>query len=379
MIRDIIAVIKNRFNAFCFIAKKKETDYKKIWNFLIKFIKKLSILLRMENNFWKGKKVLVTGGSGFIGSYVAELLIQKGAIVSITTFKGRKSNDEERNIKDFKNKITILNADLMDMQKCLEVTKGKDIVLNLAARVGGIELNSKHPSIMFKDNLLMFMNVIEASRINNVEKFLTVSSACVYPHICTIPIPEEEGFKDAPAPSNEGYGWAKRMQEFLSKSYAKEYGMKIAIVRPSNAYGPRDNFDAETSHVIPALIRRILNGENPLIVWGSGNQTRSFLYATDFARGLLEIAEKHAVSDPINLGDEREVTIKELVTILLKLCNKEKDIKVIYDTSKPEGQPRRCSDVNKAKKLLQYKTEVKLEDGLKQTIEWYKQEVQKRK
>ena len=190
-----------------------------------------------------------------------------------------------------------------------------------------------------------------------------------------MPTPEEEGERGIPEPTNLGYGWAKRMQEFLSKCYAKEYGMKIAIVRPSNAYGPKDNFDAATSHVIPALIRRVLNGENPLVVWGSGNQTRSFLYATDFARGLLDITDNYAECDALNLGDEREVTIKELVGIILRLCNKENEIKIVFDTSKPEGQPRRCSDVSKANKKINYKTDVSLEEGIRSTIEWYKKEL----
>ncbi|MEA3378204.1 MAG: NAD-dependent epimerase/dehydratase family protein [Nanoarchaeota archaeon] len=317
----------------------------------------------MGNNFWKGKEVLVTGGAGFIGSHLIEMLIETGAKITVPIFNGKI--DFLNNVKD---KITIINANLLDFKNCLDLTHKKDIIMNLAALVGGLEFNIKHPGSIFRNNLLIFMNVLEAARQNKVANFLTVSSACVYPRYCTIPTPEEEGFKDRPEPTNEGYGWAKRMEEFMSKAYMKEYRMKIAVARPYNAYGPRDNFNPKSSHVIPAIIKRVLDEENPLVIWGNGQQSRAFLYVTDFCRGLMVLTEKCDDAKAINLGTDKEVSIKELVKQILKVTGKNPE--VIFDISKPTGQPRRNCDITKAKQLG-FEAIVPLEEGLKKTVAWY--------
>jgi GDP-L-fucose synthase len=269
-----------------------------------------------------------------------------------------------------KNDLDLRYGDLAEPANALSAVKGNEIIVNLAARVGGIEYNIKHPGSIFTDNLKVFSNVLEAARKADVERFLTVSSACVYPRHCKIPTPEEEGFVGTPEPTNEGYGWAKRMEEFLSMSYAKEYGMKIAIARPYNAYGPRDNFDPKSSHVIPSLIKRILDRENPLVVWGTGNQSRSFLYVEDFAEGILLTCEKYVVADPLNIGADDETTIKDLVNLIIDITRIKTNL--VFDKTKPEGQPRRKCDATKAKKILGWEAKTPLKEGLRKTIEWYR-------
>ncbi|MEX2028729.1 MAG: NAD-dependent epimerase/dehydratase family protein [Candidatus Curtissbacteria bacterium] len=318
-------------------------------------------------NYWKGKKVLVTGGSGFIGSYVVELLLEHGAKVSITTI-----GDHLKNIDHLKGSVEIIRADLRNAKDATRATKGKEIVLNLASRVAGIVYNNEHPVIMFNENVEISKNVIEAAHAGGVSRFLVTSSACVYPRNCTIPTPEAEGFLDDPEPSNLGYGWAKRVAELQGKFYNLEYGMEVAIARPYNAYGPRDNFDPAISHVIPGIIKRVFDGENPLVVWGSGKQTRSFLYAEDFARGLLAVTEKHAVCDPLNIGTSEEVTIGDLARLIVGISGKKTEI--IFDTSKPDGQPRRNCDTKKAFEKTGFRAQVPLEEGLKRTIEWYRKQ-----
>lgn len=325
------------------------------------------------SNFWKNKKVLVTGGAGFIGSHLVELLVGKEAKVTVAD---NLENGNLDYLKDVKEKIRFLKKDLEILDKAREACRGQEIVLNLAAKVGGIGFNKKHSGTMFRDNILINTIVLEAARQEGVERFLVVSSACVYRRDCSIPTPEEEGFEGVPEPTNEGYGWSKRMAEVQGRLYAQEFGMKIGIARPYNAYGPRDHFDPEKSHVIPALIKRIFNGEDPLVVWGSGNQSRAFLYVEDFARGLMEAIEKYPVPDPINIGTNEETKIKNLVKLLLKLLDK--NPKVIFDTSKPEGQPRRNCDVRKAKEKIGFEARVRLEEGLEKTVEWYRHETKRK-
>lgn len=321
--------------------------------------------------FWNGKKVLVTGGAGFIGSYVVEQLVKKGADISVTIIDNLQSG-ELRNLEKVIDKIRFVKADLRNMKECLKICKGKEIVINLAARVGGIEYNRFHPATMFRDNMLININVLEAACQVNVERFLIVSSACVYPRNCTIPTPEEEGFKDSPEPTNDGYGWAKRMAEFMASAYHREFGMKIAIARPYNCYGPRDHFDPKTSHVIPALIRRVFDNENPLIVWGDGEQSRAFLYVEDLARGLIEVTEKYAECDAVNIGTDEEIKIRDLVKLILELSDK--NPKVYFDSTKPSGHPRRNCNNRKAREKIRFEAKISLREGLKRTIEWYRNE-----
>lgn len=319
-----------------------------------------------KNNFWYNKKVLVTGGTGFIGSKVSEMLLKLGARVTAIGLTGNK-----KLVSTIKKDIRIVKSDLTQFENALKVTKNQEIVLNLASRVAGIQFNINHPATMFSDNVQIVKNMLEASLRNNIERFLITSSACVYPRYCTIPTPEEEGFVDNPEPTNLGYGWGKRVAELLGAFYSMEYGMKIAIARPYNAYGPQDDFNPKTSHVIAGLIKRVFDGESPLLVWGSGKQTRSFLYVDDFARGLIEIVQKYPNSDPVNIGSDEEINIADLAKLIIRLSGKK--IKIIYDRTKPDGQPRRCCDTTKAYQKFGFKAEVSLLEGLEKTILWYKQ------
>lgn len=317
------------------------------------------------SSFWRNRRVLVTGGAGFIGSFVCELLLKKGARVAITSKSGNL-----KNIAQIKKDIKVIRANLTNPQEATRATKHQDIVLNLASRVAGIQYNINHPVEMFNDNVEIEKNTIEGAYRAGVERFLVTSSACVYPRHSTVPTPEEEGFLGDPEPTNLGYGWSKRVAELLGRFYFQEYGFKVAIARPYNAYGPRDELDPKISHVIPGIIKRVFDGENPLVVWGSGKQTRSFVYASDFARGLLAIVEKYPCADPVNIGTSEEVSIGKLAQMIVEISKKKTKIK--FDRSKPDGQPRRVCDVTKAKKKIGFSAKTSLEEGLRQTIEWYR-------
>jgi len=327
----------------------------------------------MSKSFWLKKKVLVTGGTGFIGSHVVENLVKKGAVVSIMD---NMQSGRINNIGYLKDKIKLIRGDCTDPVDALKSCRNQEIVMNLAARVGGIEYNRTHQATMLRDNLLIGTVMIEAARKTEVERFLVVSSACVYPRDCSVPTSESEGFLDEPEPTNGGYGWAKRMAEKLGMYYAQEFGMKVGIVRPYNCYGPRDHFDPKNSHVIPALIKRVFDGENPVKVWGSGSQTRAFLYVEDLAEGMIRSIEKYPKPDPINLGTDEEISIKDLIKKIVKISGLNPNIE--FDTTKPDGSSRRNSDNTKALKNIRFESKTGLDKGLKETIEWYRIKILKK-
>ncbi len=321
----------------------------------------------MRKDFWRNKRVLVTGGAGFIGSHLVEKLLKRDANVTVLdNFR----NGKMKNLELVKNKIKIVNGDIPDIKVARKACKNQEIVLNLAAKVAGIEFNRTHQATMLFKNIPIALTMLDAARLESVERFLVVSSACVYSRNCLIPTPESEGFLDEPEPTNGGYGWAKRMAELLGKYYAEEFGMKIGIVRPYNCYGPRDHFDPKTSHVIPALIKKVFDGENPIRVWGSGKQTRAFLYVDDLAEGMMAAIEKYPTPDPVNLGTNEEVSIKELIEKIVKISGFK--TRIIFDTSKPDGSPRRNSDNRKAKEKIGFMAATSLNKGLQKTITWYK-------
>lgn len=319
--------------------------------------------------FFNNKKVLVTGGTGFIGSHLIEQLISLHAQPIIIT---RQKNPIF--LSHLIDQIDIRKGDLLDYSSIYPHFIGCDVVINLAAMVAGLEYNQKHPATIYHHNTQLFLNAIQAAKNANVTHFTTCSSACVYPRFCSLPTPEIEGMKDEPEPTNAGYGWAKRMQEFLSQQYANEFGMMIAIPRPYNAYGPRDNFNPISSHVIPALIRKAFETKTDYFdVWGNGEHSRSFLYVDDFARGIIEVSARYACHDPINIGADEEVTIKSVANMIADIVShiRHREIQPRFLTSGLTGQPRRRCDTTKIARELQYQTHVSLCDGLKKTIEWY--------
>ncbi|MBX9634307.1 MAG: NAD-dependent epimerase/dehydratase family protein [Magnetospirillum sp.] len=319
--------------------------------------------------FFAGKRVAVTGGGGFIGSHVVEQLLALGAEIVVPSRMGGSTH-----LAHLAGKVEFRRADLSDDASCRQAIAGTQVVMHLAADVAGLSYNMAHPASIFDANMRMGLSVLAASRAVAVERVLVCSSACVYPRFCSVPTPEEEGFRDEPEPSNAGYGWSKRMLEFLGAQYAREFGLPVAIARPYNAYGPRDTFDPERSHVIPALIRKALEAENGVLkVWGDGKASRSFVYVDDFARGLIEVAARYAQADPVNIGADEEVTIGETAGLVAGLVGERigRPLRLEFDASAPSGQPRRHCDTSKAERLLGFTARVGLSEGLARTIDWY--------
>ncbi len=320
-------------------------------------------------NFFGGRTVAVTGGSGFIGSHLVEQLLTLGSRVVVLNRSGKPGF-----LGDVAGPVEFRACDLESLDQTRQGLRGASVVLNLAASVAGLEYNASHPATIYDANTRLFLNVIRAAQEQQVERFLVTSSACVYPRFCRLPTPEEDGFEGEPEPTNSGYGWSKRMQEYLGIQYAKEFGLSVAIGRPYNAFGPRDNFDPGTSHVIPALIRKAMETPNGIFqVWGDGSHSRSFLYVDDFARGLLEVAARYPVAQAVNLGSREETTIGEVARVIGRLVSDLRNIEVVptFQPAGLTGQPRRQCDTSKAMKEIGFESRVPLVEGLRRTVQWY--------
>ncbi len=319
--------------------------------------------------FWTGKKAVLVGGAGFVGSHVAELLLKQGARVAVAD---KPLKTFPKNLADMQGEIDLIPVDLYDLEESRRAFRGQDIAFNLAARHGSIDYNRRYPGSIFHDCVRMSLNMLEAARLEDVERCLVVSSSCVYPEDAQVPTPETEGFRGDPEHANFGYGWAKRVAEIQARTYADEYGMKIGIVRPFHSYGPRDRFDPEISHVVAALIKRVFDGDDPITVWGDGSQIRSFLYVKDFARGLVDAIEKDPECDPLNIGSDIETSVKDLAALIIRLSGKGTGI--VFDETKTVGLHRRNCDISKAGRIIGFAPQWGLEQGLSETIDWYRRE-----
>lgn len=320
-------------------------------------------------SYWASKKVALTGGAGFIGSHMVEYLVWDGADVTVVDNLERGSLE---NMKEVEGQYRFVQGDLRDPTVCEVAFAGQDMVLNIAAKVTSIAYNRHHHADMFTQNMLIQANTIQAAHKVGVPRFVQTSTACIYPHDAIVPTPETEGERSDPEPTNAGYGWAKLLGERQAMWFDNETDMEIVVVRPFNAYGPRDYYDEATSHVIPALIKKVLDGENPIEVWGSGNQTRAFVHARDFARGILLCAEKATDCYPINIGHDEETSIKEVLERILALTGIN-DREIFYNTEMPEGYPRRAADTTRLREITGgFVPQTSLDEGLMEMIEWYR-------
>lgn len=306
--------------------------------------------------FWNDKKILVTGGAGFLGSFVVKKLYDRG--VNADNIRVPRS-------KEF---------DLRRWDNCQKVVKDVDIVIHLAAKVGGIGFNQNYPATLFYDNAIMGIQLMEAARLENIEKFVALGTICAYPKFTPVPFKEEDIWNGYPEETNAPYGLAKKMMLVQSKAYRQQYGFNSIFLLPVNLYGPGDNFDPCCSHVIPALIKKCVDaideGKNEITIWGTGKATREFLYVEDATEGIVLAAEKYNKSDPVNIGSGFEISIKNLVDMIVKVTGFKG--RVVWDRSKPDGQPRRCLDTSRAEKEFGFKAKTRFEEGLKKTVEWYR-------
>ena len=316
--------------------------------------------------FWKGKKVLITGGTGFIGSHLADHLAASGANVSVTALNP-KNRRATGNLAGLGRKVKVIGADLTDPKMAESAVEGADAVFHLAAIVGGVQYNLAHPATMLMTNTKITSNTLEALRKWKTERAVIVSSACVYPDNYDLPLSEGLGFSGEPDRAKFGYAWSKRFDELMAKAYCDEFGLSIGIARPFNVYGPRDVFDQAKSHVIPSLIHKIR--ENKTVkIFGNGKQERSFIYAKDLAEGIAKIAELHPKPDPINLGSAEGITIIGLAKKIAAIMGKDPQFE--FDSQSNPGSMKRLCDTAKSEKLINFRPRTSLDEGLKETVEW---------
>jgi len=308
------------------------------------------------SDFWKDKRVCVTGGAGFLGSFILEKLAKRGVedvfVPKIENYDLTSPEDIDRMLADAK----------------------PDVIIHLAALAGGIGANRARPAEFFYKNLMMGVPLMHKAYEQGVDKFVAIGTICAYPKFTPIPFKEENLWEGYPEETNAPYGLAKKMLLVQAQAYREQYGFNAIYLLPVNLYGPRDNFNLETSHVIPALIRKCVEakerGDAQIEAWGTGAPTREFLYAGDAAEGILLAAEKYESSEPVNLGSAMEISIKDLLELIVKLTGFGGEI--VWDADKPDGQPRRALDVQRAKNSFGFEAQMSFEQGLKNTIEWYK-------
>ena len=305
--------------------------------------------------FWKDKHVIVTGGGGFLGRVVVKQLQEKGC-----------------------KHIAVPRSAQFDLRKTSAIrklyTKAKpDIIIHLAAVVGGIGANRENPGKFFYDNLMMGVELMEQARQMGIPKFVAIGTICAYPKFCPVPFKEDTLWDGYPEETNAPYGLAKKMLLVQSQAYRQQYGFNSIYLLPVNLYGPNDNFAVSSSHVIPALIRKCVeakkHGDKQITVWGTGRATREFLYVDDAARGIIMAAEKYNSSQPVNLGAGFEISIRKLVVLIARLTKFTGEI--VWDATKSDGQPRRCLDTTRARREFGFEAKVSFETGLKKTIAWY--------
>ncbi len=313
-----------------------------------------------SHEFWKNRRVCVTGGAGFLGSFVTAKLRERGA-------------------KDIFIP-TVENYDLVDPQAIQRMLADArpDVIIHLAAQVGGIGANREHPAEFFYNNLMMGVQLIHQAWQTGVEKFVAIGTVCAYPKFTPVPFREDDIWNGYPEETNAPYGLAKKMLLVQAQAYRQQYGYNAIFLLPVNLYGPRDNFDPRSSHVIPALIRKCLeakaSGTRELVVWGDGSPTREFVYVEDAAEGILLAAERYNDPDPVNIGSGFEISIKDLALTIARLTGFEGQM--VFDKDKPNGQPRRALDTSRAAERFGFRAKVNFEEGLHRTIEWYRSTLQ---
>jgi GDP-L-fucose synthase len=309
--------------------------------------------------FWNDKQILLTGGAGFLGSHITDELLMQGV---------NKSQIFIPRSKDL---------DLRKWENCVKAVKDRDIIIHLAAKVGGIGFNQKYPGELFFDNAIMGIQIIEAARQERVQKCVILGTVCAYPKFTPVPFREEDLWMGYPEETNAPYGLAKKSLLVMAQAYREQYGLNAIYLLPVNLYGPRDNFRPDSSHVIPALIKKFVEAvhdNTPFVdVWGSGSASREFLYVTDAARGVILAAERYNKPDPVNLGAGNEVPIKDLVSLIARYTGYTGELR--WDATKPDGQPRRCLVVSRAEQEFGFRAKVPFEEGLQNTIEWYKNQI----
>jgi len=315
----------------------------------------------MAASFWDGKRVIVTGGAGFLGSFVTERLAQRGAR---DIFVPR--------IEDF-NLIEPQGIEAMYGDALRGVQPDNVIIIHLAANVGGIGANREHPAEFFYDNIMMGVQLMHQAYKKGISKFVAIGTVCAYPKFTPVPFKETDLWNGYPEETNAPYGLAKKMMLVQAQAYREQYGFNAIFLLPVNLYGPRDNFNLQSSHVIPALVRKALEakerGDAELPVWGDGSPTREFLYVEDAAAGIVAAAEKYNGPEPVNLGSGYEISIKDLAETIVRLTGYTG--KIAWQTDKPNGQPRRGLDVSRAREYFGWEAQVPFEEGMRRTIEWY--------